>query len=419
VTILAPTTPARLFLGLHGRPATSLDDHLALHGPAPLRADLLDQLEAAGLTGRGGAAFPTATKARFVAKGRGRRRVVAVNAMEGEPAAIKDQTLLATSPHLVLDGAQAMAAAIRADRVVICVARDHAAAQAHVVAAVAERAAHDPIAVEVVVPPGRYVAGEESALAHFLDGGEATPTFRKDRPSLLRVGSRPVLVDNAETLAHVALIDRHGPAWFRAVGSDEAPGTALFSVWPWGPPVCLEAPTSATARTLLAEAGMSKSVAGVLLGGYGGTWVGPEALDAPLSPGGLAPFGAQRGAGIVYAVPSDACGIAETAAIAGFMSQESAGQCGPCAFGLPAVAEDLDRLVRGIDHRALEHLERRLASVDGRGACRHPDGVARMIRSALNVFGHDARRHAAGEPCAHARRRPLAPTPNLFHEGWR
>ena len=209
MTVLAPASPARLFATLNGRPAHALGDHCALHGPQLHRVGLLDELEAAGLAGRGGAAFPTATKARFVASSRSRHRIVVANAMEGEPAAIKDETLLANAPHLVLDGAQAMARAIHADRVVVAVARDNVTTWEAVLRAVEERRPHDPIEIEVATPPGRYVSGEESALIHWLDGGESTPTFRKGKPSLLQIGRSPVLADNVETLAHVAMIDRH------------------------------------------------------------------------------------------------------------------------------------------------------------------------------------------------------------------
>jgi NADH:ubiquinone oxidoreductase subunit F (NADH-binding) len=337
--------------------------------------------------------------------------------MEGEPAAIKDQALLAAAPHLVLDGAAAMASAIGADHVVVAVARDRSAMARAISRAVGERDG-DTASFEIATPPGRYVAGEESALAHFLDGGESTPTYRAERPSLLRIERRPALIDNAETLAHVALIDRHGAQWFREVGDPDAPGTALCSVWPGDLPVCLEAPTDATARGLLHSAGLRGPIAGVLVGGYGGTWIGPEALDAPLTPAGLAPFGASRGAGVLFAVPEGACGLAETASIARFMASESAGQCGPCAFGLPAIAEDLDRLARGLDRRALDHLARRTGAVEGRGACRHPDGVVRMVRSALEVFSADAVRHAGGRPCPRERRRGVAPVPDRVAQGW-
>ena len=122
-------------------------------------------------------------------------------------------------------------------------------------------------------------------------------------------------------------------------------------------------------------------MAGYLVGGYGGAWLAPGEASTPLAPAPLARVGATLGVGIVVALSADSCGVAETARIARWMAGESAGQCGPCVYGLPAIAE-------------------RARSIVGRGACRHPDGVARMVRSALDVFAADAADHAAGRPCA-------------------
>jgi NADH:ubiquinone oxidoreductase subunit F (NADH-binding) len=142
-------------------------------------------------------------------------------------------------------------------------------------------------------------------------------------------------------------------------------------------------------------------VSAVLTGGFGGSWVPAAALSTAYAPGPMAAVGGVVGAGVLVVLTKGACGVAETARLARYMAGESAGQCGPCVFGLPAVADDLERLAAGIsDPDARRRLEMRVASVDGRGACRHPDGVARMVRSALSVFASDAAAHAAGRPCA-------------------
>ena len=144
------------------------------------------------------------------------------------------------------------------------------------------------------------------------------------------------------------------------------------------------------------------SVGAVLVGGYGGTWLGAGDLDTPYAPGALQRHGAGVGAGILIVLGRGQCGLAESAGIAEYMAGESAGQCGPCVFGLPALAADLRALAGGRGGRAtLGRLHARFAVVEGRGACRHPDGVVRMIRSALLVFGNDADMHAAGRPCLH------------------
>ncbi len=139
----------------------------------------------------------------------------------------------------------------------------------------------------------------------------------------------------------------------------------------------------------------------MLVGGYGGAWLGPDRLATPWAPGPMAAAGATQGVGILVALPVGSCGIAETARVARYMAGESAGQCGPCVFGLPAIAGDLEQLWAGrADAGLIDRILQRSATVEGRGACRHPDGVVRLVRSALSVFADDARAHAEGRPCA-------------------
>jgi NADH:ubiquinone oxidoreductase subunit F (NADH-binding) len=106
--------------------------------------------------------------------------------------------------------------------------------------------------------------------------------------------------------------------------------------------------------------------------------------------------------GIVIVLGHDACGLMETARIVHYLAGQSAGQCGPCVYGLPAIADDVTRLARGhADPALFGRLERRLAQVEGRGACRHPDGAVNVARSALRVFADDVQAHAGGTVCPH------------------
>jgi NADH:ubiquinone oxidoreductase subunit F (NADH-binding) len=246
------------------------------------------------------------------------------------------------------------------------------------------------------------VAGEESALANWLDTRRSLPYLRVDKSVPLRVGRRPVLVHNAETLGQVALIARHGPDWFRSAGTSDAPGTTLVTVsGAVRSPGVIEAELGTPVGDILRRAGADPGLSGVLVGGYGGAWLDPSHLSTPYAPGPLAAVGATHGVGILIALSTTSCGIAETARIARYMAGQSAGQCGPCVFGLPAIADDLESLWSGrADVEVLGRIARRTAEVDGRGACRHPDGVVRLVRSALSVFAADVRAHAEGRPCA-------------------
>jgi NADH:ubiquinone oxidoreductase subunit F (NADH-binding) len=374
--------------------------------PRPQR-DLIELVADAGLRGRGGAGFPTARKLQAVAGRRG-PRIVVVNATEGEPASAKDRTLLLHAPHLVLDGAVVAAAAVGAGRTIVCVDRADRQAVRSLRAAIGEReAAGERAAIDLAEPPTRYVAGEETALVRWLNGGEAKPHAGVRRPFDRGVDSRPTLIQNAETLAHLALIARNGAAWFREAGTPDEPGTALVTVTGavQKPCVC-EVPVGTPVGRILQHAGgPAEPLQAVLTGGFWGTWLRAGAAgDAPFSRAGLAAHGASPGAGVLVALPAAACGIAETARIARWFADESAGQCGPCVYGLADIARTTTALAAG---RAtggdVGRLERWAAQIEQRGACGHPDGAVRLLRSALRTFADDVRRHANGLPCVASR----------------
>jgi NADH:ubiquinone oxidoreductase subunit F (NADH-binding) len=140
----------------------------------------------------------------------------------------------------------------------------------------------------------------------------------------------------------------------------------------------------------------------LLVGGYGGAWVGPEQFGTPYASLSLRAVGATAGVGIVIVLGQEACGLMETARIVHYLAGQSAGQCGPCVYGLPAIADDVTRLARGrAEPGLMARLERRLTQVDGRGACRHPDGAVNVVRSARRVFAADLPSHEAGAVCPH------------------
>jgi NADH:ubiquinone oxidoreductase subunit F (NADH-binding) len=397
-----------------GHPS-DLAGHVAALGPVPLptsssrtwREGFVSALEASGLPGRGGGGFPAAIKL-AVAHAAGGRGVVVVNGMEGEPASDKDKLLLLRSPHLVLDGAQLMAAATGARHVTVCVpeGRDHVAAAVATAIAERTRTEHSPIPETVVRPPDRFVAGEESALAAWLHSGASLPAFRPDKGMALRIGRQAALVHNAETLAHVAMIARTGPDAFRAHGLVEDPGTCLVTVsGAVENPGVVEVDRGTPLIDIARRATPHHAPQALLVGGYGGAWVGPEHFETPYASLSLRAIGSSAGVGIVIVLGPESCGLMESTRIAHYLAGQSAGQCGPCVYGLPAIADDMARLARGrIDVALKARLDRRLQEVAGRGACRHPDGAVQLVRSALSVFAADARVHTDGAPCAHADR---------------
>jgi NADH:ubiquinone oxidoreductase subunit F (NADH-binding) len=410
----------RLLSGLTS-PDASLDlhQHQAVWGALSLRqarATLLDELDASGLRGHGGAWFPIGTKWRSVRGGRSRRPVVVANGAEGEPASQKDALLLTRLPHLVLDGAALAAAVLQADRVVVYVPQRHLAA---VAAAVDERrrAGLDPVGFELIAAPDAYLSGQESAVVRALNDGPALPTFMglhsiRDRG----VRGKPTLVQNVETLAHVALISRFGSQWFRSLGTADAPGTMLVTVTGrWPEPLIVEAPLGTAGRDLLQlSSGDADGYWGALLGGYGGGWVSmPDLLDLPFTEEAARRLHSSLGPGVVALLPRTRCPLVETARVVRYMQRQGAGQCGPCVHGLADLAAHVEALA--FDPAALRGDAARIEAVcrliDGRGACRHPDGVSRLVRSALAVFRDEATQHLRHGPCRMVDRPGFLPIP--------
>ena len=385
----APPTMPRLFAAA----GPTLAENRMCFGELPeiVGPELISKLEAAGLSGRGGAGFPTPRKLAAI---RGTKPVVIGNGAEGEPLSHKDATLLSRAPHLVLDGLQAAADAVNAHKVYLYLHQNAAPAAEK---ALDERRAAgiDQHAVTLITAPDTFVAGEESAAIRHVEGGPALPRDRTVVSAVSGVHGRPTLVNNVETLAHIGLIARFGADWFRSVGDAVDPGSMLVTLsGAVADPGVIEVPTGVLLTDLLARAGAGELRA-ILVGGYHGTWIPAGALEGlRLSRASLQTVGASPGAGIIHPLPKDVCGLARTAQITEYLAGESARQCGPCRNGLPTLALLLAELASNrVDDALVTEIRRVTGLVDGRGSCRHPDGTARMIRSALVAFASDIEAH--------------------------
>lgn len=422
-------TLPRLLLGIDPEHALGFQDHVGVHGPLPSMgtgsrkllsrrpdagAALIEEVDRAGLRGRGGASFPTAAKMRAVAAAKG-RAIVVVNATEGEPASMKDRLLLQSLPHLVLDGAVLAARALGATEAIVCVCETNSDLQS-VQRAIAERRSLDEgVDLRFSVVPNGYVSGQESALVHHLDGGPALPTFAPPMPFQRGVQGRPTLVSNAETLAQLSMIARHGAEWYRQLGMASQPGSTLITLsGPVAHPGVYEIEHGASLSSLIdAAGGLSATVRAILIGGYAGTWIDARAMHGvALSDEHLAPFGASMGAGVIALLSADACPVAETARLMRWLADQSAGQCGPCVNGLHAIAATFAQVATGAAGRgAAQRLARLISLTRGRGACRHPDGAVRLVESAVQVFAEELSDHARHGSCAACGRPAEFPLP--------
>lgn len=344
------------------------------------RSWLQQALHDVRLLGRGGAAFPVAAKLEATRRG----AYVVVNGTEGEPASWKDRVLMRSAPLLIVNGALVVARALRSRGITIAVTDD----QSHAALRAAAGAVPGGEAIRIERTIHDFVGGEVNALLNGLSGRPVAPNGRRTLPTERGLHDQPTFASNAETFAHIALLAALGPQEYARIGTAAEPGTSLVTLLGDVPhPGVIELPNG-TPMSRVVAAGRP-----MLIGGYHGTWTTAE--DLRIERPSLKARGIGWGAGVVAVLPEDTCPIGEVARVATWLAAESIGQCGPCVFGLASIANDLTELAGGrtVD---LRRLHERVGLVEGRGACRHPDGAARFVATAMQAFDADVRAHQAG-----------------------
>jgi len=343
------------------------------------------------LRGRGGAGFPAAIK---LASAHRRRAVVVVNASEGEPASRKDAALMSLAPHVVLDGAAAVAHALGTREVHIVVPSEFPSIGAGVEKALGERiAAGESLKWQIHDAAPWFVAGQAQAVLQLMAGRQNLPVTTWQPAAVSGHRRRPTLLSNAETFAHLGHLARVGADGYATYGTAVEPGTTLLTLRGdgWDPQVC-EVAFGTPLTDIMTEVEMAQPL---LLGGYHGTWLKPaQMLGLAVSRLDIAAAGASLGAGVLLPLSGGSCPLVRTQELVEYLAGQSAGRCGPCLNGLPAMADALQDLVqRGGSRR---QVERMCGFVVGRGACAHPDGTARLVTSMLARFPEEVDSHSRG-----------------------
>jgi NADH:ubiquinone oxidoreductase subunit F (NADH-binding)/ferredoxin len=356
---------------------------------------LLGEVKHADLRGQGGSGFPVARKWAALAKG----GTLVANGAEREPGTVKDAYLLTKRPYAVLDGALAAAHDRGLDHVVVAIPEEEPEIRAALVAAYAEVATAGlaTAKVEIVDVSRSYVGGEETALLASIAGEPPKPRMRPPFPAERGLNGRPTLVQNVETLTHVALINAYGGDWFRESGSELQPGTGLFSVGVFGGEFELyERPFGYPLADLLGDAGLAGDPAAVLVGGYSGGLLRPDQVDVGLDAASLAAVGGRVGTKSVQVLDAGSCVLRALIHVLRFFGEETAVQCPPCHRGLPDMVELLERVEAGTaDASVVDEFRTFMEAFPGRGLCALPDGAATIALSYLRNFGDDLDAHLA------------------------
>jgi NADH-quinone oxidoreductase subunit F len=382
----------------------SLDSYRAAGGYEMLRRavtagpqGVIRELKDAKLLGRGGAAFPTAVKWEAVATNPVRPHYVVCNADESEPGTFKDRVLMEEDPYALLEALTIMGYACGAEQGYIYIRGEYPAAEARLRHAVGQARVRGFLGgnvmgegfafdIEVRRGAGAYIAGEETALINSLEGKRAEPRNKPPFPAQSGLFGQPTAINNVETLLCVLEILRIGGPAFAAIGTENSSGTRLFCL-----SGCVEQPGlyeyefGVTLRQVIEAAGGvrgGRPLRAVLLGGAAGSFVGPNALDTPLTFEGVREIGATLGSGVVLVLDDgvDLAGLLRR--IARFFRDESCGQCVPCRVGTARQEELLGRLTRGAP---LGSAERELALLDDIGAVARDASICGLGQTAVSA----------------------------------
>ncbi|MEZ5091856.1 NADH-ubiquinone oxidoreductase-F iron-sulfur binding region domain-containing protein [Nocardioides sp.] len=399
----APTpVPIPTELSIHPGPAllsgidagSSLATHRAQYGdlPAVSLPALLESVDSLRMRGRGGAAFPFAIKLRTASQGR--RPVVVVNMSEGEPASAKDSALAMTRPHLVLDGAVATARALRASTVHVILPGDRPGVVEAMQDALAER--RDKVRFQTHQADPVFVAGQARAVLELMAGRPNLPVTAWAPEAISGHKGRPTLLSNAETWAQVGRLVLVDEGHYRRFGTDTEPGTTLMTFTGDGVPQVKEVEFGTRIRDVLPPGFAGRPA---LVGGFHGAWAPWHTLaSARVSVDGMKSLSIPLGAGVVVSPPQ--CPVTFTSRVVDYLAGQSARRCGPCLNGLPALAEALRAVSSGRGGTA--RVEELAGVVVRRGACAHPDGTVRLVRSLLATFPGEVAAHAEGTGCGPA-----------------
>jgi len=398
----AVPTPPVLLTRSEADGRETLDDYVAAGGYAQLASvrdagdpeAVIATITESGLTGRGGAGFPTGVKWGLASKTAADQKYVVANGGEHEPGSRKDRVLCSLRPHAVLEGMAICGFATGATKGYLYLIEDMSDSLAAAEAAIAEARAAGHLGeafdVEVHRAPTTYVAGEETAALESIEGNEAKPRPKPPYPGEAGLWSKPTTVNNTETLAHVPGILRHGAGWFRDLGVEGSAGTMLFTL----PdnvrnPGVYEMPYGATFRELIEGKGgglKSGKALKAILPAASSRWLGADALDLPMDRKSLTEAGSGLGCGGLTLLEEGDSIVATVDAIAQFFMQEQCGQCSPCRMLTNTYAALIGKVVAG-DAVPLEAQMDKVAKFAfGKGHCSLIEMAAAPVRSAVALF---------------------------------
>ena len=378
--------------------------------------DALQQVNESGLRGRGGAAFPTATKWRFLAGNPSRDKYVLCNCEEGDPGAFNDKAILESDPHTLVEGVILAGYATGASRGYIFIRHGHdgpidrcraAVRQAQELGLLGEDILGSGFSfdVEVALTGDSYVAGEESALMEAIEGKRAMPRFRPPFPAQVGLFGKPTNINNVKTLAYVPEIVSKGGEWFASIGHERSTGTAILCLsGALNYTGMMEVPLGINLKDVLYDAAGGirggKELKFLQTGGPLGGVLGADNVDILLDFEILRNAGAILGSGGIIAADEDTCVVDLTRALVAFCQYESCGKCFPCRMGMSHILEVLERIcdLKG-EPEDLDVMRRTGENMQAGSLCGHGQLGFNPVSSALRYFPGEFEAHILEHRC--------------------
>jgi NADH-quinone oxidoreductase subunit F len=398
-------------------------EYIAEGGYSALAGCLADEPEAiiavirqSGLRGRGGGGFSTGEKWELAHCAVSTDKIVICNADEGDPGAYMDRTLLESNPHQVIEGMIICAHAIGAERAVVYVRAEYPLAVNIVRKAIDQAKSlgllgkhilgtEFNLEIEVFEGSGAFVCGEETALIRSVEGFRGMPRHRPPYPVESGLNGKPTVINNVKTLASVPPIITNGAEWFRKIGTDNSPGTAIFSVvGNVTHPGLVEIPMGVTLRELIFDicGGIpnKKKFKSVQIGGPSGGCLPEEFLDTPIDFDSLAEAGAMMGSGGMVVMDEDNCMVDVSRYFLDFTQKESCGKCTFCRIGTHHLLDMLERLTKGEGQASdLEQLELLSNDIKTGSLCGLGKTAPNPVLTSLKYFKQDYIAHADEKRC--------------------
>jgi NADH-quinone oxidoreductase subunit F len=380
---------------------------------------IIEEVKASNLRGRGGAGFPTGVKWTFLPKDT-RPRYLCINADESEPGTCKDRYICEFDPHMLLEGIAITCWALDIHLAYIYI-RGEFAKQARAL----ERALDEARAAGLIGGPrlggkgdfpldiwvhrgaGAYICGEESALMESLEGKKGYPRVKPPFPAIVGLWGKPTIINNVETLANLPWIVEHGGAAFAALGTPKTGGTRLFGVsGNVNRPGIYEKPAGYNLKKLIMEdcggTPSGRPVKAVIPGGSSSPVLRGDEIDVSLDVDALKAAGTMSGSGAIIVMDDSVCMVRALARIAMFYAEESCGQCTPCRQGTPWMEKIVEKIERGEGTpRDVDMLDQIAGNIMGQTICALGDAAAMPVQSFVRKFRQEFLDHVERRACPH------------------